>query len=195
MYRSLLSDASLYRVLDRIDAELAQVVRAADCPECAGRLDCGDYPRKPRGGPQALGAAYDRRRSFCCAADGCRKRATPPSVRFLGRKVYLGAVVVLATTLRHGVTPTRAAELRALLGVSAATLRRWRSWWQETLVASDCWKAARSRFARPADESTLPASLLDRFSGDTAERLVGVLRLLLPLTTTSVTGALAEGRS
>lgn len=194
MYRSLLTDASLYRVLDRIDAELAATVRAADCPECAGRLDCADYPRKPRGGPATLCAGYGRRRSFCCARDGCRQRATPPSVRFLGRKVYLGAVVVLATTLRHGVTGSRAAELRALLGVSAKALERWRSWWRETVVASDCWKAARSRFARPVDASTLPASLLERFSGDAAARLVGVLRLLLPLTTTSVAGALAEGR-
>lgn len=194
MYRSLLTDASLYRVLDRIDAELAAVVRAGACPECGGRLDCGNYPRKPRGGPATLGTEYERRRSFCCARDGCRQRATPPSVRFLGRKVYLGAVVVLATTLRHGVTPTRACELRALLGVSTKTLERWRSWWRETLVSSECWKAARSRFARPVDESTLPTSLLERFSGEAAERLVGVLRLLLPLTTSSVTGALAEGR-
>lgn len=194
MYRSLLTDASLYRVLDRIDAELAAVVRAADCPKCAGRLDCGDYPRKPRGGPTKLPASYERRHSLCCAVDGCRKRATPPSVRFLGRKVYLGAVIVLATTLRHGVTPTRACELRVLLGVSTKTLERWRSWWRETLVATDCWKAARSRFARPVDESTLPASLLERFSGEAADQLVGVLRLLLPLTTASVVGALAEGR-
>ena len=32
-----------------------------------------------------LGPAYDRRLSFCCA--DCRKRLTPVSVRFLGRKV------------------------------------------------------------------------------------------------------------
>jgi len=42
--------------------------------------------------------------SFCCALDGCRSRATPPSLRFLGRKVYLAAIVVLIAILRHGAT-------------------------------------------------------------------------------------------
>jgi len=39
--------------------------------------------------------AFVLSRPFCCAVDGCRSRATPPSLRFLGRKVYLAAIVVL----------------------------------------------------------------------------------------------------
>jgi hypothetical protein len=42
----------------------------------------------------------NHRFSFCCDRDGCRNRATPPSVRFLGRKVYLGAVVMLISASR-----------------------------------------------------------------------------------------------
>ncbi|NLS97786.1 MAG: hypothetical protein GXX96_37065 [Planctomycetaceae bacterium] len=38
--------------------------------------------------------------------DGCRKRTTPLSVRFLGRKVYLGAVVVLVAAMRQGPSPS-----------------------------------------------------------------------------------------
>jgi hypothetical protein len=34
-----------------------------------------------------LGPEHNRRYSFCCAVDGCRSRATPPSLRFLGPKV------------------------------------------------------------------------------------------------------------
>lgn len=50
--------------------------------------------------------------SLCCAR--CRKRRTPPSVRFLGRRVYLAAVVVLACVLRQGPTRWRVARLRDL---------------------------------------------------------------------------------
>lgn len=171
----LLSDA-FYHMLDRIDDDLASIAQAGCCP-CDGRLDRADYPRKPRGGPSTFGC--DRRRSFCCAVDGCRKRTTPPSVRFLGRKVYFGAVVVLATALRHGPTSARLARLRADFGVSAQTLARWRVWWRETFAESDAWKLARARFAPPVDEHALPASLVERFSGD----ITGCLRLLAPLVT------------
>ena len=90
-------------------------------------MHSASFARQPRGGPAGLDAECERRLSFCCAAADCRKRLTPPSVRFLGRKVYLGAVVVLPTALRHGTTPWRAARLRELLGVGAKTLARSRT--------------------------------------------------------------------
>jgi hypothetical protein len=43
--------------------------------------------------------SFDRRFSLCCGREGCRRRATPPSVRFLGRRVYVGAVVIVASVL------------------------------------------------------------------------------------------------
>src|SRR2546422_359688 len=84
----VLEDARLYAFLHQVDGEMADEAHAAGCPDCGGRLHCGDFPRKPRGAKVELGAEYDRRFSFCCATDGCRHRVTPPSVRFLGRKVY-----------------------------------------------------------------------------------------------------------
>jgi hypothetical protein len=36
--------------------------------------------------------------------DGCRSRTTPPSLRFLGRKVYLATIVVLVSMMQYGVT-------------------------------------------------------------------------------------------
>ena len=88
----------LFELLFAIDQDLAANARAAGCPACGGRLHSVRYPRKPRGGPADLGPEYDWRFSFCCAGEGCRRRATPPSVRFLGRRVYLGAVVVRSLT-------------------------------------------------------------------------------------------------
>lgn len=184
MYLTCLSDARMYVLLGRIDADLAETTREAGCLVCEGRLDRADYPRKPRGGPASLGAGYDKRHSFCCDEDCCRKRATPPSVRFLGRRVYLGAVVVLATALQHGATPARLARLRATLGVSARTLARWRIWWRETFVATRFWRTARAWLDAPVAEEMLPASLLERFGGDAATSVIHLLRFLGPLTVT-----------
>ncbi|OFW23418.1 MAG: hypothetical protein A3H97_22640 [Acidobacteria bacterium RIFCSPLOWO2_02_FULL_65_29] len=189
MYTSVLTDATLFDALTEIDREVADAAQAGGCRRCPGRLDHADYPRKPRGGPPQLNAAYDTRTSFCCAC--CRKRLTPPSVRFLGRKVYLGAVVVLAAVLRQGPTPWRVARLRALLGVSAETLARWHRWWREDFVRTAFWKAARSRFARPVEADDVPRGLLERFGGDAVAQVVATLRFLGPLTTTSA-GTLVE---
>ena len=90
MYHDLLRDASFWLFLFSIDQDLAENTRQQACP-CGGRLHRANYPRKPRGGSDDLPEQYRWRLSFCCERDGCRKRVTPPSVRFLGPKVYLGA--------------------------------------------------------------------------------------------------------
>lgn len=192
MYTTLLADATLCEALLAIDHDLASTAHAGGCLLCGQRLDHADYPRKPRGGPATLGPAYDRRFSFCC--DACRKRLTPVSVRFLGRKVYLGVVVLLATVLRHGPTPMRVARLRDHLGVSRDTLARWHRWWRDAFVRTAFWRAARACFAQPVDEAELPRSLLARFGGDADTPVRAVLRFLAPLTTTSAsTLAAARG--
>jgi transposase-like protein len=186
LYTTLLTDATLYEALIAIDQDLAVTAQAGGCRQCPGRLHHGDYPRKPRGGPSTLPAAYDRRTSYCCAR--CRKRLTPPSVRFLGRRVYLAVVVVLACVLRQGPTPTRVRRLREVLGVSAETLTRWHRWWREAFVRTPFWRAARARLAAPVDEADLPQALLARFPGEASASLVAMLRFLSPLTTASTVG-------
>jgi len=119
---------------------------------------------------------------------------TPASVRFLGRKVYLGAIVLLACVLRQGPTPWRVARLHALLGVSARTLACWHRWWRDAFVHTAFWKAARSRFARPVEADDLPRGLLERFDGDAVAQVVATLRWLGPLTTTSAS-TIGEARA
>ncbi len=181
----LIDDATFYHVLDRIDAELAETTRRAGCRECRGVVHKAKYPRKPRDGPPGLPATYGWRASYCCAAEGCRTRATPPSVRFLGRRVYLGAVVVLASALQHGVSKFRARQLRELFGASRQTLERWRSWWLETFPASRFWQSLRGRVMPGVNEATLPHSLLEQFEGSSIDggALAGVLGLLQPIST------------
>ena len=184
MYAELLGDARVYEVLQRIDEELATRARTGGCV-CGGRLHSARYPRKPRGGPHGLSAQYEQRLSYCCAAEGCRKRTTPPSVRFLGRKVYLGAVVVLVSALRQGPTPTRVSVLHEFFGVGARTLRRWRQWWQRAFATSAFWRAARGRVLPVVSVTELPRGLVERFAGPDTDRLPQVLRFLSPITTGS----------
>jgi hypothetical protein len=103
MYHELPRGASFWLFLFSIDQDLAETTREKACP-CGGRLHRANYPRKPRGGPDDLPEPYRQRFSFCCERDGCRKRTTPPSVRFLGRKVYLGAVVILISAMNYNGT-------------------------------------------------------------------------------------------
>lgn len=180
MSHGLLGDARLYVALLEFDCDLRDQARAAGCC-CGGRLHVADYSRKPRGGPAKLPEGYERRLSLCCAREGCRKRTTPASVRFLGRRVYLAAVIVLASAMRHGLSRRRVAELRALIGVSRRTLERWRRWWLERFTATPLWKELRGRLATPVELGRLPASLLERFGGEPRDRLIALLEQLSPL--------------
>lgn len=184
MYTKLLGDVRLFEMLGQIDEDLARQATARGCG-CGGRLHSARYPRKPRGGPRGLPAPYERRLSYCCAAEGCRRRTTPPSVRFLGRKVYLGAVVVLVSALRQGPHPTRVRVLRELFGVGERTLRRWRQWWQQVFVEGRFWQAARGRFMPAVTASELPAAMAERFGAQTIDGLSRLLRFLSPITTGS----------
>jgi hypothetical protein len=187
----LLRNASLYDLLFTVDRDLAAEARAAGCRTCGGRSHSARYPRKLRGGLEELGPDYTTRLSFCCEREGCRRRTPPPSVRFLGRRVYLGAVVVLVTAMQAGITQTRAERLRELVGVSPRTLKRWREWWQTTFVASAFWRAVKGRFMPSVNVAAIPASLLDRFAGpDALTQLLHLRRFLCPLTTR--TGALGS---
>ena len=189
MYRNLLGDPRLYVMLLKCDGDLASAARDAGC-RCGGVLHSARYGRKPRGATIALPEGYDRRESFCCAEDGCRQRTTPPSLRYLGRKVYLGAVVTLVTAMKHGVTGGRAAELCRAVGASRETLARWRAWWAEVFASTPFWQTARALVSPPVSLSEMPESLLARFEGgDAVERVVRFLDFIKPVTTGSGNGS------
>ncbi|MBN6743287.1 hypothetical protein JKG47_23050, partial [Acidithiobacillus sp. MC6.1] len=92
MCHNLLHDPKIFQWLYRIDEALAEEARASRCA-CGGKWHRADYPRKPRGCLRDFRMQYASRFSFCCSH--CRKRRTSPSVRFLGRRVYLALVVLL----------------------------------------------------------------------------------------------------
>ena len=178
----ILRDESFLPLLFMADQEHAQAVRGAGCPLCGGRLDSGSYFRKSRGWLCEVPADYFLRFSWCCRVVGCRKRVTPESLRFLGRKVYLSAAIVLTSVFLHGMTRRRVAQLRDLLGVSPRTVADWRRWWLAAFRPSAFWKSYRGLFAGDLDEDALPHSIWASFRGSTRERLLFFLRFLHPLT-------------
>ena len=173
-----LADQELFQLLEKVDTDLTEEARAKGCLPCGGKLHRADYDRKPRGGPQ-----WDVRFSLCCARAGCRRRLTPPSVRFMGRRVYAGLVVVLVSAMRHGLKPERVECLREALGIDRRTLERWRQWWLVTFVESSFWREVRARFMPPLGLQTMPLSLCESFAVERRDRLLELLKFLAPITT------------
>jgi hypothetical protein len=178
----ILRDTRFYELLLGFDWQIAEAVHADRCPKCGSALHWGSWERKPRGGPVDLRARHRLRFSLCCAADGCRKRETPGSLRFLSRKVYFGAMVVLISAMQSGLNPERMQRLKELVGVSRRTVLRWRDWWHTVFATSPFWRAHRG-FTLAARDSDLPASLLKSFAGAIEQQLLWLLRFLVPITT------------
>jgi len=181
VYDAVAQDPSFFRFLSQIDAELAADTRTAGCLHCSGPLHIADFPRKPRGCPAAVIEEYSWRLSFTCGR--CDSRATPPSVRFLGRRVYVAAVLMLSSP------PDGASgrELQHLLGISRRTVLRWRQWWTQEFIRTRLWVSLRSQLMAPIAPAQLPRALLDRLrSHAPARRLAQTLRLLSPLSVTCV---------
>jgi hypothetical protein len=162
MYHDLPRTARFWSVLLAIDKDLAETSRQNACP-CGGRLHCANYLRKPRGTLVQLTEAQCLRLSFCCDRDGCRKRVTPPSVRFLGPKVYLGVIVILISAMRQGPTPRRVRELSTRFGADRRTIARWQVFWREHFPQTPFWKIARARLVPVVEIISLPCSLVDAF--------------------------------
>jgi hypothetical protein len=191
-------DREFFARLVEMDAEIAAAVAAGRCPHCEGPLHKGNYQRKPRGAlVSGAGEAFTLRYSLCCGRRGCRRRSLPPSVRFLGRRVYLEVVVVLAVAFVQAVASLGRAVTAS--GVPRRTLQRWGSWWREDFPRLPAWAALRARLIPPPPgETDLPRSLYqwigvellrgDRPRGDPAQPEVMVLlaRCLAPVTTGSV---------
>lgn len=185
--------------LVEIDARIAHGVARAGCRHCGGRLHQSNYTRKPRGAKvAAAGEAFTLRHSLCCGQEGCRKRALPPSLRFLGRRVYLEVVVLLASVFAQLAPALRVAG--AATGVSKLTLQRWGMWWRSTFPKAGTWVELRARFRPPPpEEELLPKSLVDRVDEELGDGARGdpsladlcqaVARLLAPVTTQSVSDA------
>jgi len=117
---------------------------------------------------------FERRFSFCCGR--CRRRQTPPSLRFADHWVYAMAAVLVATVL--AVEKSLAAAARQL-GAARRTVGRWRHWFRDALPKSQWWGRHTGLFREPPEQERMPLSLLDQIAGATeAERAFRALKLL-----------------
>jgi hypothetical protein len=68
-------------------------------------------------------------------------------------QVYAGLVVVLITTVIHGLKSGRVRRIQQALQIDSRTLKRWCQWWLDSFVRSSFWKAARARLMPPICEA------------------------------------------
>ena len=119
-----------------------------------------------------------RRFSFCCV--DCRRRMTPPSVRFFGRRFRVAPLFLLVCALVLG-----GARLEAIgrkWGIPVSTLRRWRRWWHETFPKTREWRLKRGELAAPPGEAPLRWLLRTIRGRGLRARLLRSLIWLMPWT-------------
>lgn len=184
MFDQLALEGEFFEMLRVVDEQIVAKAAELRCPHCGGPLHRSDYDRKPRGGSIGVaGETFSRRFSLCCGREGCRRRATPLSVRFLGRRVYLGAVVVVASAI--AVVVTVASALRRATGVSPRTTRRWLQWWRGPFTKTGVYVELMGKLQTPVSRMALPHALLERLGDHDQERVAKLLGWLAPLTTTT----------
>lgn len=152
--------SSFCELLLQFDMDTARRLRCLGCQFCGGVLDRADYSRKYRGGSGDEVPGFDRRFSLCCRREGCRRRVAAESVRFLGRKVYLAFMVILASST---ATEKSLSELARDSAVSRQTLARWLAFWRLRVPASAAWKGIQAMFVPPLALSDLPGELRRAF--------------------------------
>jgi hypothetical protein len=105
------------------------------------------------------------------------------SVRFLGRRVYLGLTVVLTSvrSVTNALTETVADEV----GVPISTLKRWRQWWKNHFPLTPLWQTECAQFALRITNDLFPANLFNDFKQravNTSKALLDLLSFLTPIT-------------
>ena len=184
MLQEIVRRRDFFILLHRIDEDLAQESRQKSCPHCQARLDQANYARKPRGETESLPQECMLRFSNCCSREGCRRRVLPPSVKFLGRKIYWACINLVAICLRQwrprGWT---ARKVMMTLGIPEKTLSRWARYWREVFPATRQWQHLRGRVPVEVRDSDLPRALVASFLRQDATEQESLLRCLRFLVT------------
>jgi hypothetical protein len=182
MLLKFLFNASFHSLLIAIDQDFIEKTKEKGC-SCGGRLHQADYSRSPFGIPPSLRILYETRFSLCC--DTCRKRITPQSVRFFGRRWYPAPLLILISALMLGINERRLNQVKRHFDivVSESTWKRWRRWFRESFKETLFWQQAQGFAIKAIGTPKLfPRALLDLFSGSIEEKLRLLLQFLSPLT-------------
>lgn len=174
-------NSTFHRLLVAIDRELAETTRQERCP-CGGALHLSNYPRSPLGLPVHFRPDYETRFSFCC--NDCRKRITPPSVRFFGRRWYPAPLLVLISALMLSINDYRLTQIKRHFGITVteSTWKRWRRWWREAFAETRFWKRARVSIPEYRNIVPIARHMLNSFQGLFDEKMILLLQFLSPIT-------------
>ena len=196
MVHDLRLGVELFAWLAEMDRRIARWVATRGCGYCGGPLHQSNYRRKPRGAKLAEAAeGFALRDSLCCGREGCRRRTLPPSLRFLGRRVYVEAVVLVASVLALLLGAVSAGKVSE---VPVRTLKRWGAWWTGPFPQSRTWQEIRPQLVPSPEEALLPLSLYERIEQELSrggsgrcpgEVCVIAAQLLAPCTTQSLPNA------
>lgn len=178
------------------DRSLAWWVQGEGCQRCGGPLHQSNYRRKPRGANVAEASeGFGLRYSLCCGREAGR-RTLPPSLRFLGRRVYVEAVVLVASVMALVLGAVGSAS--KVTKVPARTLKRWAVWWREIFPQSRAWQEIQPLLVPSPEQALLPRSLYERLEQELSrggsarspgEVCVIAAQLLAPCTTSSLPNA------
>jgi hypothetical protein len=178
MSHNFLSKSSFHEILNLVDQKLAEQSKEKGCLNCSNPLHQANYPRSPAGLTAPFREYYDERLSFCCAK--CRKRMTPPSVRFFGRRWFVGPVFIFICILRLGINARRMAQVKKHFGItmSQLTWKRWRQWWRESFPETAFWQRVKGIIPLYSIESefAFPRALFNQFSGFLEQKIESSLR-------------------
>jgi predicted amidophosphoribosyltransferase len=116
MYHKILKTPSFHALLMHFDQELAEKERDDPCLNCGGPLHQANYPRSPLGLPVSCREHYETRQSNCCGV--CRKRATPPSVRFFGRYRFPASIMILISAFMSRGSQRRYHVVKRYFGIN-----------------------------------------------------------------------------
>jgi len=183
LFHTSILNSTIHLLLVKIDNDFADDAIKAGCLYCGGQLHQADYPRTPHGLSEADVEHYQFRRSLCCGK--CRKRHTPPSVRFFGRRWYVASVFILINALKGGWSYRRRVQIiNYHFGVvmSKRTLQRWLRWWRKCLEVTDFWKQAKGQIHIDYLIGPFPRRLLSMYQMSWIDRFVLLLQFFAPLT-------------
>lgn len=182
MLPELLQKTSLFQLLFKIDESLLNQHQSIACRHCGGPLYQSNYMRKPRGGAENTPEEYNIRFSLCCGCEHCRKRTLPPSCRFMGRRVYWAAAILVVMALRQNRENNHSTgKLIELFKISRNTLRSWFKYFKENFPESAQWHRIRGRVSPVIENDMVPGALLWLFirTKQTAEEaLIQCLRFM-----------------
>lgn len=163
---------------------MAVICAEKGCVYCGGKLHQANYPRSPMGILLEFRDKYSQRISFCCV--NCRRRTTPPSVRFFGRRWYPAPMHIFISIMICGINKRRIALIEKYFGiiVRESTWRRWRKWWRDEFVITKFWRQTKGQMS-PTDEiiqGPFPRVIFNLYTGNIEQKILLFLPFLSPLT-------------